>query len=231
MIPFDDASVDALDIRTRNRLSRRWEERIRSELEVGLAFADLAQRLCEVNADAKVLQMTREAAEQERRHAEICHRLAERYGARTVSMPALERVAPRFGYDDERLEVLFEIAGMCCVNESIAAVWLRRCAELAETPLARTVNQLHLREEVMHARLGWAHLASSAVDAAMRRELGGRLDGVIAVNVAQWVAEEKHLGEGVPEHGYPSVADTRALVAHTVRTIVRPGFAHVGVML
>lgn len=229
MIPFDDASVDMLDASTRERLSQRWEERVRSELEVGLAFEDLAMRLRDVDAETTVIEMAREASAQERRHAELCHRLAERYGARTVSMPALERVAPRFGYDDERLEVLFEIAGMCCVNESIAAVWLRRCAELAETPLARTVNQLHLREEVMHARLGWAHLASSAVDASMRRELAGRLDDVIAVNAAQWIAEEKHLGDGVPAHGYPSLDDTRALVEHALRTVIRPGFAHVGV--
>ena len=229
MIPYDDASVDALDDETRGRLSKRWEERVRSELEVGLAFADLAPRLRDVGADPTVVEMATEAASQERRHAEVCQRLAERYGARTVSLPELKHVPTRFGYDDERLEVLFQVAGMCCVNETIAAVWLRRCAELAETPLARAVNQQHLREEVMHSRLGWAHLASRGVDEAMRRELSGRLDDVIAVNVTQWVDEEKHLGQGVPEHGYPALSDTRTVVAHAVDTIVRPGFAHVGV--
>lgn len=227
MIPFDDASVDALDATTRARLSRRWEERVRSELEVGLAFEDLALRLRAVGAERVVVDMAERSATQERVHAELCQRLAERYGDRTVSMPPLDYASPRFGYDDERFEVLFLIAGTCCVNETLASVWLRRCAEVATAPLARAVNQLHLREEVLHSRLGWAHLASRAVDVAMRRELGRRLDDVIAVNAAQWVAEEKHLDEGVPTHGYPSLADTRALIDHAVDTIVRPGFAHV----
>ncbi len=228
-LPYDDPAVDALDDGARKALSRRWEQRVRSELEVGRAFEDLVDRLRDVNADPKVVDMAREAAEQERRHAAICHRLSERYGARTVTLPRLDWEPTRFGYDDERYEVMFQIAGMCCVNETLASVWLRRCATIAETPLARAVNQEHLREEVLHARLGWAHLASGAVDDAMRKELGGRLNALIRVNAEQWMDEDKHLGDGVPAHGYPSLAETRTLVVDALAALVRPGFERVGV--
>ncbi len=228
-LPYDDPAVDALDDVSRHALSRRWEERVRSELEVGRAFEDLVDRLRHVNADPKVVAMARDAADQERRHATICHRLSERYGARTVTLPQLDWQRTRFGYDDERYEVMFQIAGMCCVNETLASVWLRRCATIAQTPLARAVNQEHLREEVLHARLGWAHLASDAVDGAMRKELRGRLDELIRVNAQQWVDKDKHLGQGVPSHGYPSLTDTRALIIDALAALVRPGFERVGV--
>ncbi len=195
-----------------------------------MAFADLAGRLAAVGAEPVVVQLAADAATQERAHAELCHQLAERYGGETVALPSLESWAPvDFGFADERLEVLFQVAGMCCVNETIAGVWLRHCVGLSESPIALAAHRMHLREEILHARVGWAHLASDAVTPPMRQQLSGRLAELVQVNAAQWVQADKYVEEGVPGHGQPSLEASRDVVRRAVEEVVVPGFVHLGV--
>jgi hypothetical protein len=64
---------------------------------------------------------------------------------------------PTFGCEDERLETALLVAGLCCVNETIATAWLEASLRAARTELARAANRVHLRDEIDHARLGWPH--------------------------------------------------------------------------
>ena len=65
---------------------------------------------------------------------------------------------------------------MCCVNETIAAVWLRRCAELAETPLARVGQPAALarRGDALPAGLGAPRFTCGRRSDATRAERAAR---------------------------------------------------------
>lgn len=228
-LPFDDPSVTALDDATRAAVATHWLHRAKAELEVGRAFEAMGQRLAP-RASALVLEMLARSADEEVRHAAICVRLAETYAGAPVRAPQVDAVRlPSFGFDaDPELEDALLVAGMCCVNETIATAWLGTCLEAATAPLAIAANKVHLTDEIDHARLGWAHVAD--VSRATKAKLGALIGPLVAANVPSWERADPDLpAAGVESHGLLGVARTRAVVRDAVRTLVLPGFAHVGI--
>jgi len=232
-IPFADAAVDELPGELRRALSAHWLRRARSEARVGLAFAALAPVLRSASADTRVLELLARAARDEAVHAELCRRLAERYAGESRVVPGpVSAPLPAFGCDDERLEAALLMAGMCCINETLATAWLEASVRGARSELARAANRLHLRDEIEHARLGWAHLASTALDEPLREALAECVPRLLAANLPGWLAPDSDLGaNGAPDHGILEQAEARRAIATAVRDLVLPGFEHVGVRL
>jgi hypothetical protein len=171
------------------------------------------------------------AADDEERHSEICRQLAERYGGAPVAGPVVKDLElPSFGCADERLEVALHVAGMCCINETIATAWIEECLSGATAPIALAANRAHLREEIDHARVGWAYLASRSITPARREELGDCLSRLLRANVPQWERLDPNLpAEGLKAHGIPSLVDSRRAIRDAVRQLILPGFEHVGI--
>ncbi len=152
------------------------------------------------------------------------------YGGTPVNEPDVTIVMPSFGCDDERLEAALHVAGLCCINETLATAYLEECLSIATSPLAVTANRAHLREEIDHARLGWAHLASRSLTPGLREALGDCLPRLLDANVPLWERQDASLpAEGVPAHGHPSHAASRRVIEDAVRELVLPGFRHVGI--
>jgi hypothetical protein len=226
-----DASIDRLSDDIRAAMSKHWQRRARSELRIGRAFAAMVPVLRAVNADDVVVDLLTRSASDEQRHAAICHALAQAYAGATLAGPDADSVAlPHFGASDERLEAALLIAGTCCVNETIATAYIACCLEASTAPLARAANRWHLREEIDHARLGWAHLASSAITSDHREALGDCIVRLLDANVPLWERPDAFLpAAGVPDHGQPSQAAIDDTVTRAVWELVLPGFAHVGI--
>ncbi|MCA9535399.1 MAG: hypothetical protein KC593_17015 [Myxococcales bacterium] len=230
-LPDGDASVDALPDALRQAISQHWTQRVVSELQVSRTFARLGPWLRSLRADATVVDMVERAAHEEVQHAELCLHLAAVYAGERPPAPEVPFEMPVFGFEDERLEAAVHVVGLCCVNETIATAYLERCLALATTPLARAANRAHLREEIDHARLGWAHLASSSLTPDLRKQLAVCLPRILAANVPLWEQPDAHLPvDGVPAHGLPSHADSAETIRHAVRELVLPGFRHVGIV-
>jgi hypothetical protein len=230
-LPWQDESVERLGDSFRAQVGHYWEGRATAELQVASAFSQLAATLTETGAEASVLTLLERSIENEHHHAGLCHQLASRYLGREVAEPrALVAALPLFEQASPEARPALHAAGLCCINESIATVWLERCAARAVAPLPKAVNHLHLADELFHARVGWAHLASRAVTAAMRAEVGRWLVPLLESNVRQWLSPEltRQTG-GVPDHGLPSEAEHRDAVLGAVRNVVIPGFEHCGV--
>jgi hypothetical protein len=137
---------------------------------------------------------------------------------------------PRFDVGDEALETALVVAGQCCINETIATAWLSACVEASTSPLALAANRLHLSEEIDHARLGWAFLASGAVSSATRSALGVCLPRLLRANVPHWKEDDPFLPpEGVPGHGHLSAGASRTVAEEAVRDLVVPGFRYLGI--
>jgi hypothetical protein len=202
-----------------------------AELQVADSFSQVARLLAAVDAEIEVMQLLARSIENEHQHSRLCHRLAERYLGRRLDpprpamtrLPALDDVVPA-------ARAAVHVAGLCCINESIATVWLDRCPGTAVSPLVRAVNRLHLSDEVVHARVGWAHLASGAVTAPVRAELGRWLRPLLRSALGQWLGPEiASQASGIPDQGLPTPDEHRGVVLDAVRDVVLPGFEHVGV--
>lgn len=77
---------------------------------------------------------------------------------------AINHVAPnaRIGRSDmdPRDRLLWEVVAVCCISETMNTSLMTRCLEVAkDKEIRKTLRQL-LKDEVRHARLGWAHLAA-----------------------------------------------------------------------
>jgi hypothetical protein len=160
-------------------------------------------------------------------------RIAEHYAGRELEPLALgETPLPSFGCEDDRLETALLIAGTCCINETLATVWLELSIAEASTPLARAAHRAHLRDEIDHARIGWAHLASDALDDDLRAALGECVPRLLAANVPLWLAADPVLpAAGIRGHGVQPQPAIEAAIQEAIQDILLPGFAHVGVPL
>ena len=226
----DDDTIDALDDTTRTAIASHWLHRSASELGVAIAFEQLRPRLAGVGAAAPVLDLVDKAIGDERRHADLCARIAARYAGRSLpAPPARGGPLPDFGTGDEHTETALVVMGMCCINESIASEWIRSCWRTATSPLAVMANREHLQDEIDHARLGWAHLASTAIAPSLKKRLAPWVPRLVEVNVAEWKRPDEHLPPGgIPAHGHLSAEMNEAVVDAAVRDVVLPGFALTG---
>ncbi len=106
--------------------------------------------------------MAESAIEDEIRHARLCDEVAEEYGwdssAHQHPIPEVPPFGPPGLSTEDRL--LFEIVAFCCFTESINASMLVETLKITTTPRLKEVLREILRDEISHAKLGWAHLAS-----------------------------------------------------------------------
>jgi hypothetical protein len=141
--------------------------------------------------------------------------------AKKVGMPAHQ------GASDPLRQTL-HVIGLSCINETIAAEFVARCLDAAEAEAVRHASSTHLRDEIGHARVGWAHLASDVLDAADRRSIAAWMPRIVRANARAWMERISTLPEeGVPGHGYPPTAELRAGVLHAFETVIVPGLDEV----
>jgi hypothetical protein len=229
-LPLDDPSVDALDGPTRERVALQWEARARAELRVASVFAVLIRELLETGADPPVLEICARAVSDEVRHAEICRLLAARYAAREIAWPPPERVPPPpHASAPDRLRPTLRVVAMGCINETIASAWLEASLKGATAPIARAAIRELVADDVHHARLGWAHLASPRITSAVRSEIAAWMPRLLDTAAKPWLKGAESEDPGVPHHGVPSAETTRGIVHSTVRDVILPGLEMLGV--
>lgn len=226
-----DPAVERLAPDVRRRVGAIWAERARSELGAGSGFAQVVVGLYAIGARPEVLALATQAAHEEVEHARACHRLAELYLGEEVAMPRPKKVGmpPHRGATDA-LRASLHVVGLCCFNETIAADFVARCLDASEARAVRESCSTHLRDEIGHARVGWAHLGSGALDARDRAAIAAWMPRLVRANGRAWLSRVRTLpADGVPGHGYPPVRDLERGVREALRDIVLPGLAQVGI--
>lgn len=178
-----------------------------------------------------VLELATRAVHDEVRHSELCRGLAEHYRREPVPPPKAKRVSmPSHPGAPEDLVPHLHVVGLCCINETLAAGFLQACLDVTDDPHARPLAKSHLADEVQHGRVGWAHLAH--VDDRVRQAVGEFVPRLLEANVRRWASRLPILPEaGVPGYGIPTRDAAMAAIEHTVRSVIMPGFQHVGVPL
>ena len=120
----------------------------------------MATELAEVGADPVVVRGATEASSDEARHRDLCALIAARFGVPNAKnhTPPRERIGR--SDMDPRDRLLWEVVAVCCISETMNTSLLTRCQEVAKDEQIRTTIHELLTDEVRHAQLGWAHLAS-----------------------------------------------------------------------
>jgi len=120
----------------------------------------MATELEDVGADPVVVRGARDASLDEARHRDLCAVIATRFGESDPKNYQPPRI--RIGRSDmaPRDRLLWEVVAVCCISETMNTSLLTRCQEVAkDDQILATLHEL-LQDEVHHAQLGWAHLAS-----------------------------------------------------------------------
>lgn len=208
-----------------------WRFRWSVELEAEARFRRIARRLEELGAAAELVERSRCASSDERRHAALCAELAATYGA---PVPAAGRVEPpEIAPADRPLRerALYEVVAACCISETESLAVLTTLLEAVRTPSLRSVLHRLASDEVGHARLGWAHLAgehSAGATAFLGPLLPAMLEGSVDADLFRPLEAERE-AEPLLLHGVLPHRLKGEIFARTLEQVVFPGLEACGV--
>lgn len=208
-----------------------WRFRCRVELEAEVRFERLAGRMERLGDAAELVALARSASADERRHAALCAEEAARLGAPVALEPVrdLAEIAPATAALADR--VLYEVVAACCVSETESMGVLATLLEVVRSPGLRRTLQALASDEVNHARLGWAYLASAHAagrGAFLGPLLPAMLGGSVAPDLFEPVSGERE-DEALLELGVLPHHRQREVFEHTLEEVVFPGFERLGV--
>jgi hypothetical protein len=223
-----DPVIDAASPEERARLAAIWQKRGGLELRVAAGFCSLSIELLEHGATPAVYEIVGQAVRDEVHHAQISVEMAARYRGDGPVWPEPEPThVPPFAPTTGGMHATLYVIAMCCINETVACGVLEAALAQAKSPLARAALSTILSDEIVHARAGWAHLASPFVTAEMRRALPQWLHRLHSVKLRELVEDDAPLpGEDFAEHGMLSRSRSREVVHATLLDVMFPGFRH-----
>lgn len=191
-------------------------------------------RLPGVNANTVVLALVTRAASDEVRHREVCQRLAAEFLGASVptgfrGVPTIPR-HPGVSPADRALLHLVE---MGCLSETLTGAYLTQMLARATNRAMRAAIGSLLQDEIDHGRLGWAHLAACARDgtaacvgpalpAMLERTMGG---------VMRAPSPSAPSDRVLAAYGQIPLHEAKECFAETLRDVILPGFATLGVDL
>jgi hypothetical protein len=229
VLPVDDPVIPTLTASARRAAAQAWAWRAASEKTAAIVFERIAEGLARDGATVEVLALASAAVDEERAHADLAHAVACRYAGAALPAPQVRTLdMPRFGAADARTCRLLFLVLHSCINETVAAAYLRACLQEARAPSARAAVRLLLADEMNHARIGWAHLASPHVGPADRAHVHAALPVLLRLARAAWRAPIPDTVGLEAGHGCLTEASSLATVTEALERIVLPGFEGLG---
>ncbi len=208
-----------------------WHGRANGERASAETFRVVAAGLAALDAEPELVALARRAVDDELRHAEGCWRLACDYAGRALPEPTPGVLdLPKYEGASEELRHTLHVCGQCCLNETTASAFLERCLREATEPPVRALLRELITDEIAHARIGWAHLASPRLATEARQALASWLPQMIATNLRMW-------RRGAPldvqpryaAHGVPAWASIDEVAERALDELIVPGLRHVGI--
>jgi hypothetical protein len=225
-LPNDD-TIAGLASDARRVLAERWASRAANELRTSATFSELRRGLVLLGAPDELIGRAERAVEDEVRHSGICRHVASRYAGSPMAEPLVEpTAAPRFARASEREARVLHVVLHACLNEGFAVAYLGACLSAATAPLAHAAVRELIRDEVEHARLGWAFLAW--VSPADRALVEQALPALVSHAETLWL-DATGYPESLPQgHGCLDLSELRTLVVRARAELIVPGFQHLG---
>jgi len=221
--PFLDQSSPEM----RGIAANIWAMRSGMELAVSAAYSIIVRELFETGVERSVLELCAEAGAEEVQHAQLCLDVAEALDGekRPWPKPASLEVPSYEGVSAGALLTALHLVAMSCLNESIACVRLAEAINLTRSETVKLALHQILKDEIKHARAGWAHLAGQRERPAMKLDIGRVVPHLVATRLRGLIEENATIpSEDYASFGLPSVGQARAHAHKAVREIVLPGF-------
>jgi hypothetical protein len=207
-----------------------WAVRHSVETGASLRFAALSQGMRAAGAPATLVDLATRASADEIRHAAHC---ADILRARQAEVPAAETRLLFFGPRDLTPEqrLTYEVVAQSCISETESMATLVTLLDAAEDAHLRTVLQELARDEVQHARLGWAYLswAKNRFDLSF---LSGFLPAMASAASGTDLFQPSPPGAddaGLLRSGVVPKRERRRIYLETLHSVVIPGFEEYGV--
>jgi hypothetical protein len=222
--------IDSLPSHERARVARLWARRGQNERASSGAFVWVARAIAEEGFGDAAAELARRAVNEELAHDAVCKGVARVY-AEGADYPEVQvPVEPDFGFCARRMGRLLGVTLQTAINESLATAYLGECLTRARSEVARSALRDLLRDEVEHARIGWAVLASPRLSAEERARLAEHLPLLFELMLSAWLADDADYPEDLPEgHGIVSGRVIAGAIQDAVTNVLLPGFRHVGV--
>jgi hypothetical protein len=227
--PETRGAVDALPAEDRDRLYEYWTDRATGELTTALSFEYVRDDLEALKAPKALVELATRAIAEEHLHSDWCLRLAEVVGgapARAHLSGTRPLALDGASADEQRL--LRTVFG-CCFSETVAVHVLRAAHRKITLPAVRRLNHQHLREEVGHARLGWALLGWSGVAERDRAMIARHVPEMLRLVRELWLSTPREGSEALAALGYLSTDLVSAALEEAVEEVVVPGLAELGI--
>lgn len=238
-VDYSQSTASQLSDSVRSVLIDLWRARTLSEHRSVSIFATYTLDLLAAGAPAEVLSLACRASLDEVRHAELFAKLTRCYsGVEETPSPGIS-VMPEAPEHTMTELAAIEALHLCVGAESYSAALLHTLFSNAKDPVVRDVVAIVLADEIHHARMGWAFIASllrgkhgEAVHAVLQPQLYPTLKG-LSVGLLGTEAEEPTLLteqelEIARGHGYLTLKEQRTLFQETVTDIWIPSLAALG---
>ena len=180
-------------------------------------------------ANPEVILLAAEAVPEEVRHSQICHAVAMRYLGKDVPPPKARKIdEPVFGDAPADVCRLLGVVLHACINETLATVCLKQGLQEARSETVKLATRQLLEDDLNHARLGWADLASAHVSAPHKEHVAAALPTLLRMGRDGWLYEPRDDFDE-PAHGVLGSAGFPPLLATAISELILPGFDYVGV--
>jgi hypothetical protein len=229
--PTGEQASEELSASDRKLVATTCTRRAELELRGAAAFTVITQALIDLRADSRIVDLSARAIAEEIRHSEIYLELASSYSGSDVARPEIAPIEiPAHPGVAPDLRRVLHVVGMCSINETMACAFLELCLEGARSHVSRVALREILADEIRHARIGWAYLASAGVRPGTHREVERWLIPMLCAQLAGWRRQIETLPAGaVAAHGCPSGAAIEEAAVGSLNELVLPGFAVVGI--
>ena len=207
-----------------------WAFRTRVEHEAAQRFARLAKAISSFDPESPVVALMERSAGDERRHAQLCAGLVAEYGEHVDRVgSAAPSIAPSgLGV---RQALLYEVVASCCITETESVATVATLLADRPEPAVRAVLHEIAKDEVVHGRMGWTHLAreAAAIDVTFLSRfvpamLSGTVDDALFARRAPDPADD-----ALARHGVLGPARKKEIFVRTLEEVVLPGFEQFGI--
>ncbi len=224
--------------------ARFWSERAWSELAAVPAMGQTALALLRESGDIDSLGALMQIGSDEVRHTEMSRDVADALGGYVEIIPAGAAWEPMRLGDPSTMPLPFWLVANGCISETISLALMQARLPYATHPGVRAVLEATLKDEAVHARVGWslAERVLPDVSATTKKQLAqyaaAMLD-VIGVTFAtagltgKAKKEARHIREVTSARGLgacpPDEADVVAVT--TIRETIVPRLTAFGIPL
>ena len=199
-----------------------FADRVLGEREARARFGRLAGELEATGAERTVVELARRAADDEHRHALAFAAWAGELGRAVDPYPAFAAAPVGHAASPQAERVLLEVVSLCCLAETVATAVLGAALDTVSVPVVK--DRLHeiLKDEVRHAKLGWAHVAALS-DRGSRDVIANALPGLLDAGIPS-ARLETNVWPLAPELGLLPKATLMGLLREVIADVVLPGF-------